>query len=258
MLRQLAFSLLAVVAPAPALAASDLSSGGLAPPPAIDPSSTGYDATATEYQLDQADREDTGRGLEFFWINAEVGVQHLGLQTFHANRLVDAGMVSTTQTGLAAGAGLGVRLIFLTLGGRFRLATFSDYQLWTLNAELGMRIPLGRLEPYFSFAGGYASLGSFDASSFGAAFEQAGVDVRGFNVRGGVGLDYYVGKTFSIGGNLSGDLLFLTRPRVDEAKFEGAAGLDGENAELAAEVYGRDGSSIGGAATAMLVLGLHF
>jgi len=257
LLRQLAFSLLAVAVPAPALAASDLSSGGLAPPPAIEPS-PGYDATATEYQLEQADREDSGRGLEFFWINAEVGVQHLGLETFHANHLVDAAVVSTTQTGLAAGAGLGVRLIFLTLGGRFRLATFSEYQLWTLNAELGLRIPLGRLEPYFSFAGGYASLGSFDTSSVGAAFEQADVDVRGFNVRGGFGLDYYVGKRFSVGGNVSGDLLFLTRPRVDEAKLEGAAAVGGENAELAAEVYGRDGSSIGGAVTAMLVLGLHF
>ncbi|HEV8244943.1 MAG TPA: hypothetical protein VGP93_04215, partial [Polyangiaceae bacterium] len=162
------------------------------------------------------------------------GVEHLGLQTFHANNLVDAGTVSTAQTGLVYGGGLGLRLVFLTLGARFRLASFADYQLWTLNAEAGFRIPLGSIEPYFTFGGGYASLGSLDTAS---------VAVKGFDLRGGFGLDVYLTEMFSLGGNLSGDLLFLTRPEVQSSTTA---------------VYAKDGSSIGAGVTLTLVVGLHF
>lgn len=243
--------LLVLVTP-PAFGQDDLSSGGLAPPPAIEgEGAEPYDASATERELEQAEREDSGRGLEFVWLNAEGGIQHLGLQTFRANELVDPRLVSTTQTGPLFGAGAGVRLIFLTLGGRFRLGSFEEWQLWTLNAEVGFRIPLGPLEPYFVFAGGYAKLGSFEPGN--ALAGNDGVNVRGLNLRGGVGLDYYIGNTFSVGGNLSGDLLFLSRPGVeldipDEADEEQAR----------AELYERDGSGIGAAVTLTLVAGLHF
>jgi hypothetical protein len=232
--------------PALARAQDDLSSGGLAPPPAIEPPAP-VSASATEAELDQADKQDAGRGLEFFWFNVEGGAQYLGLQTFRANDLVDADVVSTNEVGPLFGAGVGVRLIVFTLGARFRLGSFQAWQLWTLNAELGMKIPLGAFEPYFVFGGGYASLGKFEGDALG----DAGVSVRGFNVRGGFGLDYYVADTFSIGGNLSGDLLFLTRPKVDASKLEGEDGLE-------AEIYARDGSGIGAAGTLTVVAGLHF
>ena len=240
-----------LLAPAIAHAQDDLSSGGLAPPPAIEEAKP-YDASTTEAELDQADRKDAGRGLEFFWANVEGGVQHLGLQTFKANDLVDAEILATTQTGPLFGVGMGVRLIFLTLGARFRLGSFEDWQLWTLNAELGFRIPLGALEPYFVFAGGYASLGKFDG---GNTFNSDDVRVRGFNLRGGVGLDYYLANNFSIGGNLSGDFLFLSRPGVDITEVP-----DEESTpeEARAQLYAQDGSGIGGGVTFTLVAGLHF
>jgi hypothetical protein len=235
---------------------SGLSAGGLAPPPAVEaqPENT---PTATEQDLQRADREDSGRGLEFVWLNAEAGYEYLGLQTFHANQLVDASLVKSTQGGLLVGAGAGVRLIFLTAGARFRLGTFSAWQLWTLDAELGMRIPLGALEPYFTFAGGYASLGSFDAKSAlnDVGVGGSGLNVRGFNLRGGIGLDYYLAKSLSVGGNLSGDLLFLSRPKVSSASAQ--AGAD-PNAQAAAKVYAADGSAIGGALALTAVVGLHF
>jgi hypothetical protein len=192
--------LAAALALVPRLAAAqqspDLSSGGLAPPPAIEGEGVPPDASTTEQDLERAEREDAGRGLTFFWINGEAGFEVLGLQTFHSNDLVDAQLVKSTQNGLVFGGGLGVRLIFITLGGRFRIGTFEDWQLWTLNAEAGLRIPLGALEPYFTFGGGYAALGSFDTQSFGGALGTSeGLDISGFNLRGGVGLDYFVGST---------------------------------------------------------------
>jgi hypothetical protein len=136
-------------------------------------------------------------------------------------------------------------LVF-TAGVRFRLGSFSEWQLWTLNAEGGLRIPIGSLEPYFTVGGGYASLGSFSTK----APASSKADVKGFNARLSAGLDYYVSNTFSVGGNLSGDVLFLSRSKVDGA----AASTSGNEAA----VYAKDGSSIGAGATLTAVVGLHF
>ncbi|MGC4094260.1 MAG: hypothetical protein QM756_41395 [Polyangiaceae bacterium] len=251
----LAFAL--CVAPGTALAqqsppSPDVSAGGLAPPPAVEPAEPQPATTpsATEQELSRADQEDSGRGLEFVWLNAEAGVQHLGLNTFHANNLVDANIVKTSQSGLLLGAGAGVRLIFLTLGARFRLGNFSAWQLWTLDLEGGMRIPLGSLEPYFTFAGGYASMGKFETSDI---LNTSGLNVRGFNLRGSLGLDYYLAKSLSIGANASGDFLFLSRPKTTATTTS-----TDPQAMAAAKVYAQDGSSIGGSVTFTAVVGLHF
>ncbi|MBX3128313.1 MAG: hypothetical protein KF718_16435 [Polyangiaceae bacterium] len=226
-----------------------LSSGGLAPPSGT--SQSDQNSMQTQHELERADREDSGRGLEFFYINAEIGGEHLGLQTFKANNLVDAGVVKTSQTGLAMGAGLGVRLVFLTLGPRFRLASFEDWQLWTLNAELGIRIPLGNVEPYFTFGGGYASVGSFDSGNLGGNLNNDDVDITGYNLRGGFGIDLYLSPAFSIGANLTGEMLFLSRPGVDPSKLNTGTGSTDD-------VYAADGSSIGAGVTLTAVAGLHF
>jgi hypothetical protein len=231
-------------------APSNLEAGGLRPPDAVDPdqpSPQGTPAAETpERELEEADKEDSGRGLEWVWLNAEVGGEHLGLQTFKANQLVDAELVKTTQTGLVYGAGVGVRLLVFTAGVRFRLGSFADWQLWTLGAEGGLRIPIGSLEPYFTVGAGYAALGSFSTT----APASSKADVKGFNARLGCGLDYYLSNTFSVGGNLSGDLLVLSRSAVADA----SSSMMGNEAT----VYAKDGSGIGAGATLTAVVGLHF
>jgi len=231
---------------APAAGQSNLESGGLRPPDAVDSTQqTPAEGAAAEpeKELEKADKEDSGRGLEWVWLNAEIGGEHLGLQTLKANSLVDPKLVKTTETGLVYGAGVGVRLLVFTAGVRFRLGSFSAWQLWTLDAEGGLHIPLGRLEPYFTLGAGYASLGSFSASAPGAA---SSASAKGFNARLGAGLDYYVTNTFSVGANFTGDVLFLSRSASASASASEAA------------VYGKDGSSIGAGATLTAVVGLHF
>src|SRR5688572_11517290 len=106
---------------------SDLSAGGLAPPEAIESES---DRVAreqqTEAELTKAEEEDSGRGLEFFWLNGEIGVAHLGLQAFSGDNLAAADLLEP-QTGLTYGGGLGLRLVYLTLGARFRMASLPDW-----------------------------------------------------------------------------------------------------------------------------------
>lgn len=227
-----------------------LQAGGLTPPSSQpnDPYMT--QSTPTEAELERAEREDSGRGLEFLYFNVEGGVEHLGLQTFKSKNLVDAGVVDTTQTGPVVGVGLGLRLVFLTLGPRFRIGLFDQWQLWTLNGELGLRIPLGNVEPYFTFGGGYASVGAFSEDNVGSGLNSSEVDITGYNIRGGFGLDLYLSSAFSIGANLTGELLVLTRPGVDPSKLSSGATAD--------DVYAADGSSIGSGVTLTGVAGLHF
>src|SRR5687767_5593735 len=76
---------------------SDLSAGGLAPPPPIesqgDPQAP--PPNQTQADLERSDREDSGRGLEFVWLNAEVGVAHYGLQTIQGSDLLDESVESS-------------------------------------------------------------------------------------------------------------------------------------------------------------------
>jgi hypothetical protein len=230
--------------PAPSDSGSTLTSGGLAPPPAVEaaPPPNAETPAATEAALARADREDSGRGLEFVWLNGEVGVTHVGLGTFHEHNLLDPADVKAKETGLVAGAGAGVRLIFLTLGARFRYAPMPDYKLWSLGLEGGLHLPLGSLEPYATLEAGYVSLGSFPgASSF--------AKVQGFEARLGAGIDYYLTNLFSVGAHVSGDLLVLERTNKACASASAATG---------AVDYCSTGSSTGGAVTATAVAGLHF
>lgn len=230
-------------------APSNLESGGLRPPEAIDgaePTATEPSQASPEKELEQADREDAGRGLEWVWLNAEIGAQHLGLQTISSDQLVDSQLVKTTQTGLTYGAGVGVRILVFTVGARFRLGSFSDWQLWTLGLEGGFHVPIGKLEPYFTLGAGYASLGGFSTDA--AVASKA--DVKGVNARLGAGFDYYLSNTFSLGTNLTGDMYFLSRSKV--------AGAAASPNPSEATVYGKDGSSIGAGLTLTAVVGLHF
>jgi hypothetical protein len=238
---------------------SGLQAGGLAPPGVGSSASTNsYDpnAASTEQTLREADTKDSGRGLEFVWLNAEVGYQVVGLETFSKNNLVNAGFTKTRQQGLVVGAGAGVRLIFLTLGGRFRLGNFDAWQLWTANLEAGIHLPIGRVEPYFTLGGGYASIGAFDASKTTVDLKGAGVNIHGWNGRAGFGLDVYVTNVVTIGANVTGDALFLKRVKTDNPPQVPGATAD-EQAKIN-QLYRSDGTSIGASMTATAVVGLHF
>jgi hypothetical protein len=229
-----------------------MEAGGLAPPPSTSPENP--EVVQTEAKLEEAKQKDSGRGLEWIWLNAEFGFEHLGLQTFSANQLVDAAIVSTTQTGLMYGAGLGVRLVFITLGARFRFSSFNAFDLWTLNGEAGLRIPLGKLEPHLFIGGGFASVGGFSTSDLGGV-DQSHVEITGYDVRAGGGLDYYVTPIFSVGASVSFEILGLTRPGVT---LNDASNVVNGGTVAEAEVYKVSGSSLGSAFSGALVLGLHF
>jgi hypothetical protein len=226
-------------------AGAGLQAGGLKPPDAVLSDASTTPPNQTEANLDLADKEDSGRGLEFVWLNAEAGPEYLGLQTLRDKGLVDSQQIHSKDLGMVYGAGLGMRLLVFTFGARFRFGDFPDWELWTLNAEAGMHIPIGRIEPYVTVGGGYASLGAWNKSKVGSDLKNA----HGFDARAAVGVDFYLTNTFSIGGNFSGDMLFLSRAS-DNIVIRPPSGV------LPPPPDGGSGIGLGGTLSA--VLGLHF
>ncbi len=223
----------------PSASDSNLEAGGLRPPGELETEEAG--PTETEQELEKGDQEDSGRGLEFVWLNGEAGYQHVDLLSLNDDNLAP-GLDKDSQDGFVFGGAAGVRLLYFTVGARFRLGSFDTYQLWSILGEVGMHFPLGDLEPYFNVGAGYASVGSFATDSMK---DLAGGDVkiRGFDVRAAVGVDYYLSRTFSLGAQASGDLLFLSRPSVSASSTAG---------------YAEDGSSTGTSYQLTALAGLHF
>jgi hypothetical protein len=234
--------------PPPAYPATEpppLQTGGLTPPPT---SARPPEEAETLARLERAEREDAGRGLEFVWLNAEAGYQYLSLQAFHDNSLLDGQLVPDAGSGFSLGVGAGVRLIFLTFGARFRLAQLSAWDLWTLNAEVGLHLPLGVLEPSFTFSAGYASLGAVEANA-ATGVGVGGLDASGFDARLGAALDWYINPLLSIGAQSSFEVLVLSRDGASQPAL-----TDPQSAP----VYSRDGDGIGLGLALTGVVGLHF
>ena len=234
----------------PAPTPPPLQSGGLAPPTSS-PAAPNPGESETYRQLERAEREDAGRGLEFVWLGIEAGYEYLSLDALHAANLVDGSVIDSSGSSLLLGAGAGVRLIFLTLGARFRLARQSAWDLWTLAAEVGLHFPQGALEPSFTLSAGYASVGSFDAAKAPAGFELDRVDISGFDTRLGAALDWYLNPLLSLGVQSSAELLVLSRSGAAQPALVASA------PELA-EFYARDGSGVGFGVSVTAVAGLHF
>jgi hypothetical protein len=196
---------------------------------------------ATQRQLETAEQSDSGRGLEFVYFDVSGGGQFVSLDAFSSSHWLFPPMsaVDTSSFGAYVSAAGGIRLLFLTLGPSFRFGTFTDWDLWTLNLDLGWHVPLGNLEPYAFIGGGFAKLARHHQDFPGAT----NTSITGFDVRLGGGVDYYVSNVFSVGAKLDAELLRLSR----------ATTLDQAGLALAGE-----GSTLGLVVSTGAVAGLHF
>lgn len=242
-------------APPPAAFPPNLQAGGLTPPSSTMPTGPAADPNQTQQDLEKAKKEDSKRGLEWFWINAEGGLSYVDMRTFVANdKDFTAGVIKTQALGGTVGVGLGVRLLFLTLGARGRVGLFDPWDLFTVGGELGVHIPLGRVEPHFELGGGYAALGNVGGLAKGST---DAISISGGYGRISAGLDVFITPLFSIGLLGAADLLALARPGFTPAQLQSLQSnpsvSDAQKTVLAAQ-----GSSLGLAGGVTGVLGLHF
>jgi hypothetical protein len=211
------------------------------------------------------------RTTEIVYANVEGGYENVSINSLTAAGSVATGdirpvSVNTSSGGAFYGIGAGFRLAFLTLGGRWRGAHLGMGDLSTIDGELGARISLNRVEPYFTFGAGYARLAATGS-------EVAGIpdlDIHGWNARAGLGVDYYPDKNFTVGVNFAGDVLAMARPGVDlstspEAQAQSrvaeckAMTDPSQQSQCAANVaHDAQGASAGFAASLAVVMGLHF
>jgi hypothetical protein len=199
--------------------------------------------------------QDSGLGLEWVYLNADVGGAYTNMRSFSESNLA---LNETSSGGAALGLAAGVRLLFFTLGVRARDLLLSNYNLWELDGEAAFHIRVWRIDPYFGFRGGYAfvgSLGSGVASSSNSSSPD--VTVHGFNVGPMVGIDVYISSLVSIGVDANAEVLFLKRPPAPLP----AGVTPAEEAMLPAqeqELYKLSGSCVGFGAVAAAHLGIHF
>ena len=221
------------------------------PGPPVDPNPTQKD-------LDKAQQEDSKRGLEWFWVNAEGGFSYLDMRTFSADKKdFTLGFVPTQAIGGNVGAGLGVRLLFLTIGARARVGLFDPWQMFTVGGELGLHFPLGRVEPHVELGGGYAAIANASGLVKGSS---DAISISGGYGRLGAGVDVFVTPLFSVGVVGSAEFLGLVRPRLTSTQIQ-AIQNDPSISDVrkaAASGFGSDGSSFGLAGGVTAVLGLHF
>ncbi len=200
------------------------------------------------------------------WLGLDVdaGIETIHLRTFSVDAdTLSAGLLPASSTGPTVGVGTGFRFVFLTLGARAQLTAFEEdlsmhavdsWQLWTFDGEAGVRVPLGRWEPNFALAGGYARLGNVRDAIAGLS---KGFDVDGFNIRASGGIDYYVSKHFSIGADVSGRVLALARPGIPARDLVEPKNVGTIN-EAEARILEGDGSSVGWSVAATALAGVHF
>jgi hypothetical protein len=223
--------------------------------------------TAQADKSSQVSRESPPKSVEWIHLTTGGGFQSVVLRTLFAedsetSRLT-ADIVPETLAGPAASLGIATKLWFIGLGLTGRVAWLSgaapernarDLRLWSLDAEVTFRAPLGQAEPFVLFAGGYSTLGGMDELVDGL---DRGLDIDGFNLRTGLGLDYYLSRHFSLRAAATAELLFLARkgvPARDLAEPEEVGTLN----EAEARILEADGSSIGWGFDLTLGVGVHF
>lgn len=242
-----------------------INANGLTPPPALStpPPANTTDPAATVPEpkdeirdgLDESKEDDSGRGPDWFWFEVEGGFEHVGLQTFNIDEQnFSVGLVETEASGGTIGAGVGAQLVFLTIGVRARMGFFDAWQMGRIGGEVGFRIPIGFVEPRFDLGGGYVGLGSFD----GVVAET--VEIQGFYLRAGAGVDFYPIDWLSIGGHATFDFMALTRPGLDPTKVADIA-KDPDIGDLTAaeeQALLLEGSGYGATFALQGSIGLHF
>ncbi len=235
-----------------------VTAGGLHAPPPLDPNDPAQgNAGNTAQHLDESEQDDSERGNTWFWFDIEGGFQHVGLETFNAEeKSLTTGFESNKGSGGFIGTGLGARLVYVTIGPRLRVGFFPEWHMFSIGGEVGLRFPLGRLEPFGFLGAGYTMLGNLSGDLHSVPDSIA---IRGFNLRAGAGLDFFPIKWLSVGGGFSWELLGLYRPGVDAttlAKIEALATTP--TAKARAQELAEDGSGYGTGVTIAARVGLHF
>ncbi|MEM9192926.1 MAG: hypothetical protein AAGF12_27370 [Myxococcota bacterium] len=216
-------------APAVSPAVEEGGDHGLSEPSASDPPSGSGSATPREAQANRADpvrrddaesrprenapESDEEPGPTIFWLEGVAGLSYVDLISFDQDNFVPE-PDRVNGVGFTGGAAAGIRLFIFTLGARATFSTYDAFDLGTVAADLGLRIPTPIVDIYARVGAGYAWMGRADLSQ--PANSEDGI--TGFMVDAGAGFDIYFLRHLALGLGL--DFAFLNMAR--EAGCTGA------------------------------------
>lgn len=215
----------------------------LPPPGTAAPTSSGEGE-----KLGKDEKKDSGRGLEWLYLNADAGFSYINMSSLSDSNLSPGSLQSTSSVGPKFGVGAGIRLFILTLGVHANLNELSAFDLWQLDGELGFHIPIGHWEPYFGLHGGYCFVGSLGDGLSGSP----SLSVTGGDAGLQLGLDYYFNHFVSVGIEADGSAFFLHR-----APTAIPAAAAAELPPQAAMLYQQSGDSVGLGVVGSVHLGFH-
>jgi hypothetical protein len=185
----------------------------------------------------------SAKGPDLLFFETETGATYVGLQTLNVKRDVVPTSTRSEDVGGFFGLAGGLKLLFLSVGPHARFGRFQDWDLWTLDLDVGFHAPLGPIEPFLRLGGGYARLSrAFDKVRNGGSLRS-----DGYNLSLALGVDYFVTSYLTIGGRVSGELIGLHRAGVN---------LDAQDG-LVNDYLKYDGAALGLALSGGLALGLH-
>lgn len=223
---------------AAALQPGGLQSGGLQAPLAPP------QASETLRKLQRAEVENTGRGLQFIWLDAAAGYRHLWLQALSGDNLLPAESDSASEGAFNLEVAAGIRLVFLTAGARLRRASTTFWDLWSVGGEVGLHIPLGHFEPSASVSLGYAWLSGVQARDAMGTENAIDLDIGGPELGVAAQWAWYPRPFVSLALRSDVSLLVLSR--------------DGLQSPAPNSALAGNSSAIGLSASLQSVLGLHF
>lgn len=202
------------------------------------------------------ENQDSGLGLEWVWLNADVGYAYTDLASFSQSSL---GLQKTASSGPVFGAGVGARLLFFSFGVRARDLVLSDIgNLWEIGGEAAFHLRVWHIDPYVGVRGGYNFVGTLDQSTVSNATGSPSVAVHGFNVGPMVGIDYYFAHWISLGADFDAQFLFLQRPQASLPAGVNVNSLPPAEQAQAKQLYQQSGSSAGLQLSPTAHLGIHF
>lgn len=206
--------------------------------------------------------EEGSRLTELLWLNGELGGSYANMTSFSVENL---GITKDSGGGFMAGIGAGIRIVIVSLGVKLRWHKLSTFNLVQANGELLFKLPISKVDVLIGGHGGYSGVGSLNdlfasnaaQNATTAADLTSNVSVRGWNAGIDLGFDYFITNYFSLGLGLTGDFLYLQRPK--SAPPEGFSDLPPEvQAEyLNSDVAKYDGKSAGFGFAGALRIGLH-
>lgn len=261
-------SALGIVTAPPARAADVQPPPPIAPPPPMSPGAPGAPAgpggtseqqqVETTRRLDEAEQKDSGRNFELFWLDGQIGGSYIDMRQFASESLQ---VEKASAGGPMLSLGAGVRFVLLVLGARVRHHALSPFNMWQINGEAGLKIPVGSADILLGLHGGYSFVGRLDdagaATSTSTPARTDAVSIRGWNGGLDLGFDYYLTPLLSVGAGVLADLLVLNRPPVDKPAGFASLPPEQQRAVESDPLYQRSGTSAGLQLAGGLRLGLH-